>query len=42
MKIKIKKLFEVNSLFMKQFSQNFEVLTHRGGIINPKLAQKKT
>ena len=26
---------------MKTFSQNFEILTQRGDIINPKLAQKR-
>ena len=42
MEIKSKKLFEVNFLFMKLFSQKFEVLTKYGDIINPKLAQKRT
>ena len=41
MKIKSKKYFGVNCLFMKLFSQNFEVLAQRGGVINPKLAQKQ-
>ena len=38
MKIKSKRYFEVNYLFMKPFSQNFEVLTQRSKVINPKLA----
>ena len=41
MKIKSKKHFEVNYLFMKLFSQNFEVLTQHGDVINPKLARKR-
>ena len=41
MKIKSKKYFEVNYLFMKSFSQNFEDLTQRGDVINPKLTRKK-
>ena len=41
MKIKSKRYFEVNYLFMKPFTQNFEVLTQRGDVINPKLAPKR-
>ena len=42
MKIESKRYFEVNYLFMKLFSQNFEVLTQRGDVINSKLAPKRT
>ena len=42
MKIESKRCFEVNYLFMKLFSQNFEVLTQRGDVINSKLAPKRT
>ena len=42
MKIKNKRYFDINYSFMKSFSQNFEVLTQRGDIINPKLARKRT
>ena len=42
MKIKNKRYFDINYSFMKSFSQNFEVLTQRGDIINPKLARKST
>ena len=31
----------MNYLFMKPFSQNFEVLTQLGDIIKPKLARKR-
>ena len=41
MKIKSEKYFEVNYLFMKSFSQNFEDLTQSGDVINPKLTRKK-
>ena len=41
MKIKSKRYFEVNYSFMKPFSQNFEVLTQRGDVINPKLARER-
>ena len=41
MKIKSKKYFEVNCLFMKPFSQNFEVLTQPSDVINPKSAQER-
>ena len=37
-KIKSKMYFEMNYSFMKLFSQNFEVLTQHGDVINPKLA----
>ena len=33
MKIKSKRYFQANYSFMKPFSQNFEVLTQRGGVI---------
>ena len=42
MEIKSKRYFEVNYLFMKPFSQSFEVLTQRSDVINPKLDQKRT
>ena len=42
MKVKSKRHFEVNYSFMKPFSQNFEVLTQLGDVINPKLARKRT
>ena len=41
MKIKRRRYFKVNYAFMKTFSQNFEVLTQRGEVINPKLARKR-
>ena len=41
MKIKSKKYFEVNHSFMKSLSQNFEDLTQRGDVINPKLTGKR-
>ena len=34
MKVKSKRYFEVNFLFMKPFSQNFEDWTQRGNVIN--------
>ena len=34
MKIKSKRYFEVNYSFVKPLSQNFEVLTQRGDVIN--------
>ena len=40
-KIKSKRYFAVNYLFMKPLSQNFEVLTQGGDVINPKLTQKR-
>ena len=40
-KVKSKRNFEMNYLFMKPFSQNFEVLTQLGDIIKPKLAWKR-
>ena len=33
MKIKSKRYFQADYSFMKPFSQNFEVLTQRGGVI---------
>ena len=41
MKIKSKRYFEVNYSFMKPFSQNSEVLTQRGDVINPKFARER-
>ena len=41
MKIKSKRYFEVNYSFKKQSSQNFEVLTQCGNVINSKLARKR-
>ena len=41
MKIKSKRYFEVNYSFMDLLFQNFEVLTQRGDVINPKLARKR-
>ena len=41
-KSKVKRHFEVNYLFIKTFTQNFEHLTQRGDVINPKLARKRT
>ena len=41
MKIKSKRYFKVNYLFMKPFSQSFGDLTQRGDVINPKLARKR-
>ena len=38
MKIKSKRYFEVNYSFVKPFSQNIEVLTYCGDVINPILA----
>ena len=38
--IQNKKYIEVNYSFMETFSQNVEVLTQRGHVINPKLARK--
>ena len=40
-KIKSRRYFEVNYSSMKLSSQNFEVLTQHGDIINPKLALKR-
>ena len=40
-KIKRERYCEVNYSFMKPFSQNFEVLTQQGDVINPKVARKK-
>ena len=40
-KIKGKRYFEVNHSFVKASSQNFEILTQYGDVINPKLAQKR-
>ena len=41
LKIKGKRYFEVNHSFVKASSQNFEILTQYGDVINPKLAQKR-
>ena len=41
MKIKSKRYFDVNYSFKKQSSQNFEVLTQCGNVINSKLARKR-
>ena len=40
MKIKSKRYFQVSCLFMKSFSQYFQVLTQCGVVVNPKLAKK--
>ena len=40
MKIKSKRYFEANYSFMKPLSQNFEVVSQYGDVINPKLARK--
>ena len=40
-KIKGMRYCQVNYLFMKPFSQNFEVLTQHSEVINPKLARKR-
>ena len=41
MKMKNERHFAKNYSFMKPFSQNFEVLTQLGDVINPKLARKR-
>ena len=40
-KIKGKRYIKVHYSFMKASSQNFEILTQHGDVINPKLAQKR-
>ena len=42
MKVNSKGKFEVRYSFLKPLSQNLEVLTQRGDVINPKLARKRT
>ena len=42
MKVNSKKKFEVKYWFLKPLSQNFEVFTPCGDVINPKLALKRT
>ena len=41
MKVNSKGKFEVRYSFLKPLSQNLEVLTQRGDVINPKLARKR-
>ena len=40
MKVKSTEKFEVQYSFLKPLSQNFEVLTPRSEVINPKMGQK--
>ena len=41
MKVNSKGKFDVRYSFLKSLSQNLEVLTQRGDVINPKLARKR-
>ena len=40
MKVNTKGKFEMKCSLLKPLSQNFEVFTPRGGVINPKMGQK--